>query len=73
MVFKTCPDECGDASLGLQRLAKEGLGRLHIAVGVQSKIDGLAFWITSRLICYYALAAPNRSERANGLSAMAKR
>ena len=29
--------------------------------------------ITSRLACYHALAAIDRGERANGLSAMAKR
>src|SRR4030095_9126392 len=31
--------------LRLQRLAKECLGRLHIAVGAQAKVDSLAFSI----------------------------
>lgn len=47
--------------IGAFQLIQSDLAEAHTAV------------LTSRLLCYYALAAIDRGERANGLSAMAKR
>jgi alkylation response protein AidB-like acyl-CoA dehydrogenase len=47
--------------IGAFQLIQEDLSQIHTAV------------LTSRLLCYNALSAMDRGERANGLSAMAKR
>ena len=47
--------------IGSFQLIQDDLSQIHIAV------------LTSRLLCYHALAAIDRGERANGLSAAAKR
>lgn len=48
-------------AIGAFQLIQQDLADIHTAV------------VTSRLVCYHALAAIDRGERANGLSAMAKR
>ena len=48
-------------AIGGFQLIQQDLADIHTAV------------VTSRLVCYHALAAIDRGERANGLSAMAKR
>ena len=48
-------------SIGAFQLIQSDLAEAHTAV------------LTSRLLCYHALAAIDRGVRANGLSAMAKR
>lgn len=47
--------------IGSFQLIQQDLAEIHTAV------------VTSRLVCYHALAAIDRGERANALSAMAKR
>lgn len=47
--------------IGAYQLIQQDLAEIHTAV------------VTSRLVCYHALASIDRGERANALSAMAKR
>lgn len=58
--YATVRKQFGRAIGGFQ-LIQEDLAQIHTAV------------VTSRLVCYHALAAIDRGERANALSAMAKR